>query len=276
MTTTPTHLILVCCHAIYIGGPTQGDSESEWLIAPFQEGETATFTAHIKTGLSLLAASPSSLLVFSGSRTRPETEKSEARGYWDLCIDNDFWSIPGFEKSKGHIEDGFGSNFRDRIVLEEQALDSFGNFMFSILKFQKETGSWPRKISIVSHEFKRKRFLDLHVQAARWPRDRVELVGVDPEYMVEGSAEWNEERAESVWRGERKLGFKAWESDLLGMGVDLRGKRARRNCWGVSQVWFDDEDERRRSGVKSRVVRADGGVEEEVLIDKRQPWEDVD
>jgi hypothetical protein len=59
-------LIIVCCHGIWLGGPSLGDDETEWLIALFQHGETPTFAEHIKAGFRLLSSTPDSLLVFSG------------------------------------------------------------------------------------------------------------------------------------------------------------------------------------------------------------------
>lgn len=209
------------------------------------------------------------MLVFSGSKTRPETQKSEARSYLDLCLDNDFWGI-----SRGGEESAVGrESLLKRIVLEEQALDSFANFVFGMLRFWRETGNWPARITIISHAFKRARFLDLHARAARWPRGRVEFVGIDPVYMVEGGEEWDAERAESVWRGERERGYRVWEEDMFGCGSVLRGKRRERNCWGVGQGWFGSEEERMRSGVRSRVVSDEVGIVEEVFLDEKQPWE---
>ncbi|KAH7350819.1 hypothetical protein BKA65DRAFT_535918 [Rhexocercosporidium sp. MPI-PUGE-AT-0058] len=303
----PTNLIIVCCHAIYTGpssAPSPPSSSptscpistttsilppshpSNWLLAPFQTDEIPTFTAHMQAGLSLLASdTPNSLLVFSGSKTRPEIEKSEARGYLDYCERNAFWGILGREPATTSdldvIEDSSKSLLKEKelqsnIILEEQALDSFSNLLFSILLFWKKTHTWPRKLTIVSHAFKRPRFMDLHIPTLRFPTHCVTFVGIDPEYMQPGHVSYDEERAGEVRRGERERGFSVWEVDLLGVGRELRGKREGRNCWGVGQSWFDGgvkgEEERERSrAVSWRVEDGDG---EEVLGEERQPWEE--
>lgn len=197
--------------------------------------------------------------MLSGSRTRKESEKSEARSYLDLAEENDFWGL-------------LSGDERERIVLEEQALDSLGNLVFSVTAFWKRTGTWPERITVVSHGFKRERILGLHVAAMRWPRERVEFVGIDPAYMREGSGEWDGERAEEVRRGERERGVRAWEGDRFGVGAVLRGKRRERNPWGVGQLLFESDAERVRSGIRSEVVDYRDSLEER-LKDEKQPWE---
>lgn len=61
-----TNLIVVCCHAIWLGGPSGGYDEAEWAIESFQKGETPNFIEHVKAGLKALEEEPNSLLVFSG------------------------------------------------------------------------------------------------------------------------------------------------------------------------------------------------------------------
>jgi hypothetical protein len=63
----PAHLIVVCCHGIWLGGESRGYDESAWLIADFQRGETPTFIEHVRAGVELLARDPvNSVLAFSG------------------------------------------------------------------------------------------------------------------------------------------------------------------------------------------------------------------
>ncbi|KAG4414051.1 hypothetical protein IFR04_012827, partial [Cadophora malorum] len=291
----PSHLIIVCCHAIYTGpstpphsspSPSQGISNtdpshrSNWLLAPFQIDEVPTFTQHIQAGLKLLASSSStspdpnpdstpdsvldpnpssdsnlpqdsdsdpnssSFLVFSGSKTRPEINKSEARSYLDYSLANSCWGIlprittktttttsipcPSPNPSPSPIlnpsslkQDPLAFQLQERILLEEQALDSYHNILFSLLLFWKTTLKWPEKVTIISHAFKRARFMELHIPALLFPGSRVQFVGIDPLYMqaeVDGRENegYDAERAEEVRRGERERGFGVWVADSLG------------------------------------------------------------
>jgi hypothetical protein len=66
------NLVVVGCHAIWKGGPTQGRNESEWVMQDFQRGrdEQQTLFAHVAAGVEAASKDPSSLLVFSGGETR--------------------------------------------------------------------------------------------------------------------------------------------------------------------------------------------------------------
>ncbi|KAG4427256.1 hypothetical protein IFR05_017260, partial [Cadophora sp. M221] len=243
----PTHLIIVCCHAIYTGSSSPSTAfpsdPSNWLLAPFQTGEIPTFTAHMQAGLSLLASSGitsenggesnDALLVFSGSKTRPEIDKSEARGYLDFCIRNEFWGIlkpvsDGNQTSQsseskldqnqnqnptpilnpdpphpgGDIKDSTPAvkaegepiqyHHQSSIHLDNQALDSYHNILFPLLLFHTHTHTWPSLLTIITHAFKRPRFMTLHIPALRYPAHRVRFVGIDPEYMREGDEMFDE------------------------------------------------------------------------------------
>lgn len=177
-----------------------------------------------------------------------------------LAEENDFWLSD--DKDREEV--------RKRVLVEEKALDSFSNLLYSMILFWRTTKKWPEKITIISHEFKKTRFLNHHVPTLGIPVERVGFVGINPLYMDSAHESHDKERSEEVMRGEEKRGLRAWMEDEWGRGEVLRGKRAGRNFWGVEQVLFESEEERGRSGLRLEIVRFEyegREVVEEVLVE---------
>jgi hypothetical protein len=183
--------------------------------------------------------------------TRPETLTTEADSYLRLAQMHDYWGLLP------------SSELRGRIVIEGRSLDSFHNLLFSLTKFYEITGSWPQHVTIISNEFKRPRFLELHCRAIGWPAAKVTFVGIDPDYMAQDS-----ERAASVREGERRNGFEPWQKDMFGLGQELEWKRRKRNPMLVRQTLFENDEVRDRSGINYSILN-----HREVLDGRQQPWE---
>ena len=119
-----------------------------------------------------------------------------------------------------------------RIFTDAHATDSFQNVLFPLLLFSKylstlpnhiaTTPPTPKHLTIISHAFKRARFLSLHLPALRYPSsaERVSYVGVDPPGMSDA------EQRTQILEGERVRGVEAWRQDPYGRGEVLARKRA--------------------------------------------------
>lgn len=58
------------------------------------------------------------------------------------------------------------------MIIEEYAKDSHENLLFSICRFAEMTGRYPKKITVVGFEFKRKRFEDIHRYSISFPAEK--------------------------------------------------------------------------------------------------------
>ncbi|OPB43912.1 SSCRP protein [Trichoderma guizhouense] len=252
----PNHLIIVCCHGIWTGGPSNGANEDEWLIADFQRGETDTFIEHIKAGVRCLAQDyDNAVLAFSGGPTRKETTLSEAQSYANIA------SAHGYFNLINSSQDLVNSS---KILIEDRALDSYHNVLFSLTLFYARFHSWPASLTIVSHAFKKFRLIDGHCAAIGFPLEKTAFVGIDPPGMASGE---NEDAIKGVGQA-----VDDWIADPYGRGEKLAGKRAKRNPWGVWQGAFDEKIE--KDGLTLEKLVTEGEGEMETLVEAApRPWE---
>lgn len=268
-------LVIVCCHAIFhpdVEAPSfptyDPHEESNWHLAPFQKsdpatgkpGEHETFLAHIQASLDIMTTGTnatwkedvpwnqdSTILIFSGGATKQDlTSLSESRSYYHAALAQ--------ELGQGHMGGGRAQQLhsKGRILLEEQATDSLQNLLFSITMFRQTIGRYPKNIRVITHAFKSKRFLELHAPAIHWPKDRIQVQGIDP---VMSSAE-----IESTLEGEEKFGYVPWKKDPLGTGEILSGKRKQRG-------WSNEQAKKLTEGLDESVKKLlDGEASEEL------PW----
>lgn len=135
-------------------------------------------------------------------------------------------------------------------------MDSYQNILFSVIQFWRSASRWPSSLTIVSHAFKRRRLVESHCNALNFPLEKVQFVGINPP----GIPEVVDQEEDAV---------NEWVKDPQGQSDGLKTKRTRRNLWGVSQRLFENEDERQRSGIATKLLE-DG---EEILAEgESRPW----
>lgn len=258
--------------------------EQQWAIKPFQQGETDTFVKHIRIGMNILESAITGnisshaaheglpdvrvswtkdpaeppgqllnpLLCFSGGRTDADrTSMSEAESYARVAE-----TLLSQDESERGFDKDIANEMRKRVVLEEWATDSMQNVLLSLIQY----GRWkrnfanrnssgyslelPRYLIIVSHEFKKMRFLNLHLPAVQqlWPWHRMgpdsawgpfkirAFYGLDPPL--------DEEKRAALLQGDLENGYGAWRRDKFGTGLELRSKRLSRGWNEAEYVLF--------------------------------------
>lgn len=149
--------------------------------------------------------------------TRAEIEISEAQSYANLAAANSFW--------------GLSDNTPANILMEERALDSYHNILYSLTIFFVTYRSWPTQLTIVSHGFKEPRIVQGHCTAIGYPLDRITFVGINPPGMQHTSDKAH------IGVG---TAMDEWTQDPHGRGESLAGKRKRRNPWNIWQGIFPE------------------------------------
>lgn len=214
--------------------------------------------------------------MFSGGDTkRDKTMISEAASYRSLALANNLFGHP--------------ASLASRICIDEDATDSFQNVLFPFVKFavyaasypksepredetMKDCRTFPKHVTIVGHDFKRRRFENLHLAAVRWPLGlgRFRYIGNDPPMDTDKRIE--------VLDGEMLRGYGAWEKDLYGTGEILANKRKARGWtaekekrlqYVVSRGWHGSE-------YKDEILALltwDGGETRQELYLGTLPWD---
>lgn len=216
------HLIVVAGHSVVISGHLSDADrdESDWFLLEYQKGRglPQSIVAHIREGISEAAKDPRSLLIFSGGETRGQTGPlNEGTSYFHVADAMNLWDEA---KKTGTVA---ADTVRARSMSEEFATDSFQNLLFSICRFYEITGSYPRKITMISFTFKQTRFETMHSKAILWPSNKFRYIGVDPPASTGFDLE-------SAAVGELQNAAKPFESDPYGCHTSLlQEKRRMRN-----------------------------------------------
>ena len=135
-TGAPRHAVIVPGHAIFQDG--------RWYGGFY--GDDRFYEQHVRDGVTLHDSLDSSVIVFSGGRTRPDHEAVRSGGVTNA-------------EGEGMLE--YAKQYCPALrnsIAETFARDSFENVLFSLLAFRHHLGEWPASVHLVSWPFKALRF----------------------------------------------------------------------------------------------------------------------
>ncbi|HJO94703.1 MAG TPA: hypothetical protein QF753_14995 [Victivallales bacterium] len=214
-------LIIVACHAAFKGNITlpikNPAGDGQWVLFPFQQGEPKYYLEHMKHGIELLKRNENSILMFSGGHTRKDSGNwTEASSYLQAGLFYNLWA-----------DDASSENsLANRIILEEYARDSFENLLFSICKFYEVTDIFPGKITLISWDFKKTRFI-LHCESIGYSVNNFSFSSVN-----------NPEDIETAVKGEKDA-VNNFKTNLYGSAGNLLKKRNERNPFNKTIPYYN-------------------------------------
>jgi len=175
------------------------------------------------------------VLIISGGYTKPEVEKSEARGMLDWAEDLNLKITKG------------------AILLEEHALDSLENLLFSVCRFYQFFNGFPKEISCVTWKFNIKRF---EIFAHKLQLSNFQVIPV-------GEREGQDEIAK-IWA---RL---AEEDPLYLRQPDSQKKHRKRDPWRKSHTYWQINKDFQRFFTELELVKKTKGNLEELA--DFYPW----
>ncbi|KAJ8599647.1 hypothetical protein CTAYLR_005390 [Chrysophaeum taylorii] len=207
------NLVMVAGHAVTITESLNGVDRNDrhWYLLDYQRGKDlpGEFVAHVRKGVEMAHEDERALLVFSGGQTRSDAgPRSEAQSYYFIAEHFGWWGHP---------------DVAARTATEEFARDSFENVLFSLCRFAEiANDTYPRRVAVVSFDFKRRRFADVHAKALRLPNFR--YVPMNP-HETNPESRFDRREAED---GERRT-LRTFLRDPFGCGRVLARKRQSRD-----------------------------------------------
>ncbi|KFY19462.1 hypothetical protein V493_07953, partial [Pseudogymnoascus sp. VKM F-4281 (FW-2241)] len=239
----PKKLVVVCCLATWTG---RIDTEDTWIAIPAQgkrrgwgmdmanPSERECWRMQICKGLEVLKEMDGEgILMFSGGPWLGKKNISAAKSYLDYAKASNFG---------GCLRDEKYVDYPSFLFLEERAMDSLQNIMFSLIEFNRKYKNFPEEMTVISYEIKRTRFETLHFKTAKemilqssQPETDVSwqgtptFIGLDPlELRLPSKAD----KVKALMELEAHI-FNVWRRSPFGLSDELMNRKEERNVWDI-------------------------------------------